>query len=141
MCCPPARRLLLLLLAPCFLSALSCSKPPGAPPDDAPLGAFTLKERSGLTVTADDLKGKAWVACFIFPRCTGPCPKVTGTMPRLQQELNLAGEDDLRLVTITVDPERDDPAELREYAKKFQAHPGKWLFLTGKQDEIHDLCN
>jgi len=137
-----ARRLFLIVLSVGLVSALSCSGRSSPPlPDDGPLGPFSLKERSGRTVTDDDLKGKVWIACFIFTRCTGPCPQVTGTMARLQQELNLAAKDDLRLVTITVDPERDDPAELTEYARKFQAHPEKWLFLTGKQDEIHELCN
>jgi len=60
-------------------------------------------------------------------------------MARLQKELNLARRDDLRLVTFTVDPERDQPKELQDYARHFQAEADKWLFLTGKKEEIHRL--
>ena len=54
-----------------------------------PVPDFTLTERSGKKVSRDDLKGKVWVASFVFTRCTGPCPQVTATMARLQKELDL----------------------------------------------------
>jgi protoheme IX farnesyltransferase len=101
---------------------------------------FKLTERSGKTVTGDDLKGKVWVASFVFVRCPGPCPQVTATMARLQKELDLPTNPDLRLVTFTVDPERDNPKELTEYANRYQADHERWLFLTGKSEsELHTL--
>ena len=106
-----------------------------------PLPDFTLTERSGEKVTRQDLLGKVWVASFVFARCTGPCPSVTRTMVRLQDELNLKSRDDLRLVTFTVDPKRDDTEELRKYAKIYNADPKKWLFLTGPEDAIYTLLN
>jgi protein SCO1 len=102
-----------------------------------PVGEFALTERSGKTVRASDLRGKVWIASFVFTRCTGPCPQVTATMARLQSELK--DVNDLRFVTFTVDPERDDPAELTRYANHFRADPERWLFLTGKEEEIHHL--
>jgi cytochrome oxidase Cu insertion factor (SCO1/SenC/PrrC family) len=61
-------------------------------------------------------------------------------MARLQKELDLANTQALRLVTFTVDPERDTPNELKEYAARYQAHPERWLFLTGKSEtELHAL--
>jgi cytochrome oxidase Cu insertion factor (SCO1/SenC/PrrC family) len=107
-------------------------------PDVDPLydvGDFTLTERSGRTVSRADLLGKVWVASFVFTRCTGPCPQVTGTMARLQSEL--ADQPDVRLVTFTVDPERDEPATLSRYAEQFGADPQRWLFLTGQEAEVH----
>jgi cytochrome oxidase Cu insertion factor (SCO1/SenC/PrrC family) len=138
MCRPPARRLFLLLLSVALAGVLSCSGGDRGL-DAGPVGDFKLKERDGRTVGLDDLRGKVWVASFIFTRCTGPCPQVTGTVARLQGELKLADVENLRLVTFTVDPERDNPAELREYAQKFQADEKRWLFLTGKKEEIHRL--
>jgi protein SCO1 len=102
-----------------------------------PVGEFALTERSGKSVRASDLRGKVWIASFVFTRCTGPCPQVTATMARLQSELK--DVEDLRLVTFTVDPQRDDPAELARYADHFRADPERWLFLTGKEEEIHRL--
>jgi protoheme IX farnesyltransferase len=103
-----------------------------------PVPAFKMTERSGKTVTNEDLKGKVWVASFVFVRCPGPCPQVTATMGRLQKEL--PNSPDLLLVTFTVDPDRDDPKELRQYALRYQADPERWLFLTGlPEDELHKL--
>jgi cytochrome oxidase Cu insertion factor (SCO1/SenC/PrrC family) len=133
----------LLLFLP--LAAVGCGsvvttgRDPGPPDLDFPVGAFTLTERSGRTVTADDLKGKVWVGSFVFTRCTGPCPAVTATVARLQAELPAGEYPDLRFVTFTVDPERDDPAELRRYADHFKADPDRWLFLTGDEATVHKL--
>ncbi len=124
-----------------LLLALLCGNPcrAASPVDFVAVPPFALTERSGRTVTDADLRGKVWVASFVFVRCTGPCPQVTATMARLQDELNLAGRDDVRLVTFTVDPERDGPEELSGYARHFQADPDKWLFLTGKKADLHRL--
>jgi cytochrome oxidase Cu insertion factor (SCO1/SenC/PrrC family) len=120
------------------LAALGCQQTQTPVIDDlGPVGDFSLTERSNKTVTAADLRGKVWIASFVFTRCTGPCPQVSATMGRLQKEL--ADAKDVRLVTFTVDPERDNPKELAQYAENFQADPQRWLFLTGKEETIHKL--
>jgi protein SCO1/2 len=135
-----------LLLALACLPLLGCpsnfTPPTGTAHPDVRISApeFALTERSGKTVTRDDLKGKVWVASFVFTRCPGPCPQVSATMARLQKELDLKSRPDLRLVTFTVDPERDTPNELRDYATRYQADPERWLFLTGKSEaELHAM--
>jgi protoheme IX farnesyltransferase len=107
-----------------------------------PVPDFTMTERSGKKVSRDDLKGKVWVASFVFTRCTGPCPAVTATMARLQKELDLRDTPDLRLVTFTVDPDQDTPNELKDYANSRQADPDRWLFLTGLPEaDLHKLLH
>jgi cytochrome oxidase Cu insertion factor (SCO1/SenC/PrrC family) len=132
---------LALFIAGCGVVGGSRSTPSSEPPDlDFPVGTFRLTERSGQTVTEQDLRGKVWVASFIFTRCTGPCPQVTSTMRRLQSELAdemQAGR--VKLVTFTVDPEHDDMRKLREYADGRGADPNNWLFLTGDEATIHKL--
>jgi cytochrome oxidase Cu insertion factor (SCO1/SenC/PrrC family) len=105
-----------------------------------PLPDFTLTERNGKPVSLADLKGKVWVASFVFTRCTGPCPKVSAAVARLQSEL-APTRPDLRFVTFSVDPDHDTPAVLAKYAERFGAKPGVWLFLTGKEGEVHKLLN
>lgn len=104
---------------------------------DAPF--FLLTERSGADVTTADLDGKVWVAGFVFTRCTQGCPAITGTMAKLQADLKVADRDDLRLVSFTVDPERDALDDLKKYAKTYGAHETKWLFLTGKEKLVRPL--
>jgi cytochrome oxidase Cu insertion factor (SCO1/SenC/PrrC family) len=99
---------------------------------------FSLTERSGRTVALADLKGKVWVAGLVYTHCPDTCPFQTAEMAKLQREF--AGEKDFRLVTITVDPERDTAQALAEYARKFGADPERWLFLTGKKEAIYELA-
>ncbi|MFO0800337.1 MAG: SCO family protein [Gemmataceae bacterium] len=98
------------------------------------MGEFSLTERSGKLITEKDLLGKVWVASFVFTRCLGPCPAVTGTVKELQTDLPEA-----RFVTFTVDPSRDNPDELAKYAAKYGADPERWLFLTGPEATVHAL--
>src|SRR5690606_23950956 len=65
---------------------------------------FRLTERSGAEVTLDTLKGRPWVASFIFTRCSGPCPRMSASMKKVQ---GLLAGTDVRLVTFSVDPEYD----------------------------------
>lgn len=133
-----------LLLVHSVGCAPSVSPPTAStrPDTSFPVPDFTLTERSGKTVSRDDLKGKVWVASFVFTRCSGPCPQVTATMGRLQKELDLLNNPDVRLVTFTVDPDKDTSNELKEYAARYQADPDRWLFLTGMPEaELHKLLH
>lgn len=103
---------------------------------EAGIEDFSLTERSGKTVKKEDLLGKPWVACFVFTRCAGPCPRVSGQFYQLQKDLK---DLDFRLVTFTVDPKNDTPEVLSRYAESVGADPEKWLFLTGDQNEIFHL--
>lgn len=102
------------------------------------LPEFSLTERSGDTITRESLLGKVWIADFIFTTCPGPCPKMTSNMAQLQQALSDA--EDLRLVSVTVDPATDTPAKLKEYADAYHALPDRWLFLTGDMSDVYELC-
>ncbi|MEM1061750.1 MAG: SCO family protein [Planctomycetota bacterium] len=104
-----------------------------------PIAPFDLTERSGEAVTRDDLLGRPFVVGFIFTRCAGPCPKVSGQMRLLQDDVLRDGPEDLRLVTVTVDPDYDAPDVLARYAENFKADPDRWLFLTGPKVEVYKL--
>lgn len=99
---------------------------------------FSLIERNGRPVTLGDLRGKVWVANFIYTQCTETCPTQSHQVFRLQAEF--ATEPDLRLVSITVDPERDTSEVLARYAERYRADPEQWLFLTGPKRAIYQLA-
>ncbi|MDR3621386.1 MAG: DUF420 domain-containing protein [Paludisphaera borealis] len=100
------------------------------------LGAFHLTERSGDAVTDATLADRVWIGSFIFTRCQLSCPRITSIMKSLQERL--AG-DDVLLVSLSVDPDHDTPAVLADYAKRFGAIAGRWLFLTGDHDAIYEM--
>ena len=83
--------------------------------------------------------GKAWVADFMFTQCT-TCPQQTARLAELARELQGARRDDVRLVSISVDPEHDTPEILRAYAEQAGADLAVWSFLTGARDDVRRLC-
>ncbi len=108
---------------------------PAAPKFDAP--PFALTDQNGKAVTSDDLRGKVYVADFIFTNCAGPCPMMTAKMAELQAAIR---HPDVRLVSFTVDAERDTPAVLKEYAQRYNADDNRWLFLTGTVEQMKDVA-
>lgn len=125
------------LCSGCNRSHTTSPTPPEPADLDFPVGAFSFTERSGQPISDADLKGKVWVASFVFSRCADPCPRVMATMAQLQAQFPT--RDDLRLVTFTIDPEYDTPEVLTKYAANFHADPQRWLFITGPEKEIHTL--
>jgi protein SCO1 len=90
-----------------------------------------LVRADGTKVRAREELGTAGpvILNFIFTTCTSICPVMTQTFAQLDGRLG-AERSNVRLVSISIDPEQDTPARLREYAKKFSAGP-RWTFLTG----------
>lgn len=97
------------------------------------LTSFELIERSGETVRSEDLKGQPYVVGFFFTLCPSICVNQNAKVQELQEKYR--GQP-LRLLSISCDPEVDRPKVLAEYAKRFDADPEQWLFLTGEMDNI-----
>jgi protein SCO1/2 len=97
---------------------------------------FELIERSGSTMTRADLDGQVWVADFIFTNCGGTCPMMTYQMAKLNKAL----PESVRLVSFTVDPTRDTPATLSEYAIRNDVEGDRWFFLTGEREDLYRLA-
>ncbi|GAB6932606.1 SCO family protein [Calditerricola satsumensis] len=92
-----------------------------------------LTRVDGQSVSLRDLDGKVKLVSFIYLRCPDVCPPTTAKMAKLQNELKREGlfGRDVVFVTITIDPERDTPDALKEYAGKFGADLSGWHFLRG----------
>lgn len=71
---------------------------------------------------------------FIFTTCTTICPVLSATFSQVQRELGTEAKN-VRMVSITIDPEQDTPEQLKKYATRFKAKP-HWLFLTGELGDI-----
>jgi protein SCO1/2 len=125
-----------------LLFVAGCSRSPEAEPEELrkikELPAFQLTERTGDAFGLDQLKGHVWVANFFYTTCPGPCAALSARMGDVQKAV--ADFADVRLVSISSDPEKDTPEVLRGYAQTFQAGP-RWFFLTGKKETIYELAN
>jgi protein SCO1 len=99
--------------------------------------AFQLTSHRGTPFdSAKELRGRIWVANFIFTNCNGPCPRMSHQMRQVQD--GTAGLPDVRMVSFTVDPARDTPEVLAAYGKRHHAGD-RWTFLTGSMEELHNL--
>lgn len=98
---------------------------------------FALVDQEGRAVSDQDLRGKTWVAAFIFTGCADTCPMMSHKMEGLQKSIDAPG---VQLVSFTVDPQRDTPAVLKQYAKRFNADPSRWKFLTGTPQQMKDVA-
>ena len=83
----------------------------------------------------DVIKGKVVSINFMFTSCGDSCPLETAKLRKVQQMLGEHAGKDVHMYSITVDPDRDTPAALKAYMKKFNIGPG-WQFLTGKKEDI-----
>lgn len=102
---------------------------------------FELIDQDGRLFSSGSLAGKVWVANFMFTRCANTCPvqakKLAGLEAIVKSVPGLAGE--VRLVSLSVDAERDLPADLKAYARGLAADPALWVFLTGPPGAVARL--
>jgi cytochrome oxidase Cu insertion factor (SCO1/SenC/PrrC family) len=156
----PARRLAgSLVLAGLFALAVvvvllreynwlgAADRPDGAAPEEARrprvllhLPEFVLENERGESSGLLDLRGKVWVGDFIFTRCAGTCPMISARMAQLAAACaSDPALQEVRFVSISIDPEFDRPEVLRDYAARVHADPGRWTFLTGTRSAVRGL--
>lgn len=104
-------------------------------PDLGTIPEFALTNQDGAAFGTQQLRGKVWIANFIFTRCPTVCPLFTRKMAQVQTHTSSAGTD-LQLVSFSVDPDYDQPPVLKAYAEKNHADASRWTFLTGKPDAL-----
>lgn len=100
---------------------------------------FELISENGQRFGSDDLKDRIYLANFVFARCPSVCPKMLAELEKVQKRVRGTGKK-VAIVTFTVDPENDNETVLFKLARKHQANPYIWTFLTGtNKDELFKL--
>lgn len=102
------------------------------------IGKFALTNQNGETITLKDVEGKIFVAEYFFTTCLTICPIMTEEMTRIQKRFK--GNDQVKILSFTVDPEVDDVSVMKAYAEKHNAVAGQWHFLTGSKDDLYSLA-
>ncbi|KPG89092.1 electron transporter SenC [Pseudomonas sp. RIT-PI-q] len=85
----------------------------------------------------DLVTNKIVVMSFIYTSCTTVCPVVSSIMGKVQKQLGSRVGGEVQLVSISIDPQRDDAKRLNDYARNFQNGPG-WTWLTGSSQSINE---
>jgi protein SCO1/2 len=88
---------------------------------------FELLNQQGQKFQRSSLDGHVWIADFIYTTCETSCPRMSSKMHSIQSATGAR----VKLVSFTVDPQRDTPRALAEYGRKYSADDARWTFLTG----------
>jgi len=100
---------------------------------------FELTDHTGGSLGSTDLAGAPYVINFFFTNCPTICPTLMRSAGRLQEGLESAGLERVRMVSVTVDPRTDTPERLAEYAQRHGVDAARWRLLTGDPDAIRSL--
>lgn len=96
----------------------------------ATMGDFEFITQDEQTLSLEDLKGKWWIANFMYTNCRTICPRTTAHLADVQKKLQIDGLNP-HIVSFSVDPSHDTPEVLSEYANEYDADLNSWNFLTG----------
>lgn len=128
-----------------FLTALIFSLTAGSTPAMADGNRWGANYFPNVTLTTQDgtkvhfyddlIKGKIIVLDMIYTHCVDACPLETARLAQVQKMLGDRVGKDIFFYSISIDPTRDTPRILKEYAEKYHAGKG-WTFLTGKKEDI-----
>jgi len=100
---------------------------------------FSFTNQDSTVITNKDLDDYIYIADFFFISCPSICPKVKKQMLRIYDKLK--EENQVKLVSHTIDPKRDTEQALRLYAQNLNVNTDKWMFLTGDKDELFDQAD
>lgn len=141
---------LLILMAIALISLSSCKDESELPfigkkkiidgkevPHQIPSWSFTRQD--GKQVTNDDLSDYIYVTDFFFISCPTICPRVMKEMKKIEEAFK--NDDRVKLVSFTIDPERDTPEKLTAYAEKLGIDQDKWWFLNSDKETTYALAN
>lgn len=121
-----------------FAKSAACSVSASLGPEFFTNAVFRTHENKEVKFYDDLIKGKHVVINFMYTRCEGSCPVTTANLVRVQETLKDRIGRDIFMYSISLKPEEDDPATLKEYAEMHRVKPG-WLFLTGSRYDTDTL--
>ncbi len=103
------------------------------------LPPVNLIDQNGKAVSLSSFKGKPVLIGFIHTSCKGVCEMMTAKMKQVAQSLGTQFNSSVTMVSVTTDPDEDNPAQLLKYAKAQGVDAEGYSFLTGKTQQIDRL--
>lgn len=102
------------------------------------IDTFSFIDQNGRAFTHHDVEGKILVVEYFFTTCQGICPKMNDQMTRVAAAFR--GQNDVAILSHTVDPETDTVAQMKRYAESLDADPNQWHFLTGNKQALYNMA-
>ena len=102
------------------------------------IGDFSFPDQNGHVITRKDVEGKVCVAEYFFTTCQSICPLMNREMKRVHNAFK--NNDNVAILSFTVDPQTDTVAQMKRYASHLQADSRQWHFLTGEKEKLYSLA-
>lgn len=119
-----------------LLSLFACQK--NSLPEYGTVKDFTFTNSDGAVFSSSALSGKVWLFNLFFTSCEGPCPLITGNLKEIYSLYK--DQPNFKILSLSVDPERDNPQKLTEYAKRFDVNPANWFFVVGPEAQMREVA-
>lgn len=131
----------LLILPVAAVMAFVIFRPIQVLPRIALAPGYSFTDQDGARVTSEDMRGSLTLYTFSYSRCQADCADPSRYFASIQDDVAQldTGGIPVRFVTISFDPAVDTPAVLTEYARRLEADPGQWRFITGDPDQLKNV--
>lgn len=105
--------------------------------EDHVVEKFELRDQNGDIFDSEDYRDRIWVVNSFFTSCPTICPQI---MRNMQQVHNLMrADEEVLLLSFTVDPKRDTPERFSKYIERFNIDNSSWKLLTGDKKKLYTL--
>ena len=125
----------------------SVAAPAAAPAATAAGDGFSLydlpsawRDQRGADVRLASLAGRVRVVAMVYTSCQATCPLILGDLKRIEASLPADRRADVGFVLVSIDPERDSPERMAQWAARTQLDPARWTLLAGGGAEVRELA-
>ncbi len=139
------KKILIICLSACCLFSCNTKKEfvlPEQLPDNS---IFNLESKwrtqEGKTVQLKDYGGRINIAAMIFTSCRSACPRITADLKRIEESAQKKHKDEIGFLLISMDPERDTPEKLKQFAMDYKLDLSRWTLLTGNSEDVMEIAN
>jgi protein SCO1/2 len=115
-----------------LLAVTACAREPAAVTPSAFEG-IALTNQDGLGLGPSDLAGKVLLVNFMFTSCSMVCPRQTRALLEIRNALPTAVRAEVRFLSVSVDPENDEPDALKRFARAHGADLPGWSFVRADE--------
>jgi protein SCO1/2 len=98
------------------------------------------RDQRGDVVRLPALAGKVRVVAMVYTSCQATCPLIVADLKRVERMLPPDRRDDVGFVLVSLDPERDTPGRLAEWAERTGLDPARWTLLSGDDEAVRELA-
>lgn len=97
-------------------------------------------DQTGAKRELADFRGGVRVVALVYTSCQATCPLIVADLKRIESSVDAAKRDSVRFILVSIDPDRDTPGKLAQWAERTQLDPARWTLLNGSADAVRELA-